>query len=188
MGAQWKGLLSELQFSAGRLRRATRVGFITALGAGITAALQVSNPLGLTLLFNFALPEEAFSIARGAIFLCGSAIFETLAILLAGVLIDSPAVHITAFVLICFCTTYAIYAVPTLGRLWVWIQVPVVTAFYLVMFMPEGLGALDAGAFSGLAIATGVLLLGNLIAPPQPAASIAAQSVAEMRARLRARI
>jgi hypothetical protein len=130
--------------------------------------MQIADPLGLTLLFNFALPEAAFSLARGAAFLCCAAVLQLLGLMLVGALVNSPVVHVAIFILSCFCTTYLIYAVPTLGRLWVWIQVPVVTAFYLVMFLPNQLGW-DAGqAFAGMAVAVAVLLLCNSIGPSQP--------------------
>src|SRR6202166_2243126 len=164
---KWRALLEELAPTPGRLRRAARVGLITALGAGVTAAMQIANPLGLTLLFNFALPEAAFSPARGAILLFFAAIFQALGLALVGALVDSPVVDVTVFILLCLFTTYVVYAVPTFGRLWVWIQVPVVTAFYLAMFMPDGLAWNEAQGFAGMAIAVGVLLLCNSIVRPE---------------------
>ena len=44
--AKWRALFEELQTAPGRWRRALRVGLITALGAGVTAAMQIANPLG----------------------------------------------------------------------------------------------------------------------------------------------
>jgi len=176
--AKWRALFQELEPTPGRWRRAARVGLITALGAGATAAMQITNPLGLTLLFNFALPEAAFSPPRGIAFVCFAAVFQALGLVLVGALIDSPVVHVTVFILLCLCTTYAIYAVPTLGRLWVWIQVPVVTAFYLALFIPDGLLWNEAQAFGAIAIAVAVLLLCNSIVRPQPAELVLANSIA----------
>jgi hypothetical protein len=175
---KWRGLFEELEPTPGRWRRAARVGLITALGAGATAAMQITNPLGLTLLFNFALPEAAFSPARGVAFVCFAAVFQVLGLVLVGALVDSPVVHVTVFILLCLFTTYAIYAVPTLGRLWVWIQVPVVTAFYLALFIPDGLLLNEAQAFGAMAIAVIVLLLCNSIVRPEPAESALANSIA----------
>jgi hypothetical protein len=124
MTEQLRELLAELEPVAGRWRRAARVGLITALGAGAMAAMQVTNPLGLTLVLNFALPEAAFTLARGGAFVCCAAVCQMLGLALVGALVDSPVVHVTVFVLICLCSTYWIYEVLTLGRLWVWIQVP----------------------------------------------------------------
>jgi len=186
--AKWRALFEELEPTPGRWRRAARVGLITALGAGVTAAMQIANPLGLTLLFNFALPEAAFSPARGAAFLCCAALFQVFGLILVGALIDSPVVHVAVFILICFCTTYWIYAVPTLGRLWVWIQVPVVTAFYLAMFLPDQLGWDAAQAFAGMGIGVAVLLLCNSVVRPEPAESVLTDSIAETLTRSRLRL
>ena len=186
--AKWRALFEELESVPGRWRRAARVGLITALGAGATAAMQIANPLGLTLLFSFALPEAAFSAAQGTVFLCFAAVFQVLGLVLVGALVDSPVVHITVFILLCFFTTYLIYAVPTLGRLWVWIQVPVVTAFYLAIFMPERLAWDEAQAFAGMAIAVAILLLCNSIVRPDPAESVLADSIATTLARSRSRL
>ena len=186
--AKWRALFEELEPAPGRWRRAARVGLITALGAGVTVAMQIANPLGLTLLFNFALPESAFSPARGAAFLCCAAVLQVFGLMLVGALVDSPVVHVAVFILICFCTTYLIYAVPTLGRLWVWIQVPVVTAFYLAMFLPDQLGWDAAQAFAGMAVAVAVLLLCNSIVRPEPAELVLTDSIAQTLTRSRLRL
>ena len=186
--AKWRALLEELEPTPGRWWRAARVGLITALGAGATAAMQVANPLGLTLMFNFALPEAAFSAARGAAFVCSAAVLQALGLVLVGALINSPVVDITVFILLCLFTTYVIYAVPTLGWLWVWIQVPVVTAFYLAMFIPDGLAWNEVQGFAGIAIAVGILLLCNSIVHPEPTDSVLADSIAVTLARARLRL
>ncbi|HLK85445.1 MAG TPA: hypothetical protein VKT27_02985 [Candidatus Binataceae bacterium] len=185
---EWRALASELRPEPGRWRRAARVGLITALGAGAMAAMQISNPLGLTLLVNFALPEAAFSAARGAELVGFAAVFQMLGLALVGALVNAPVAHVTAFVLICLYSSYWIYAVPTLGRLWVWIQVPVVTAFYMAMFLPgDELGRFEAEGFAGIAVAVGVLLVCNAIMRPEPVESVLANSIAASLERSRAK-
>src|SRR5579885_2032227 len=181
-------LFAELQPTPARWRRAVRVGLITALGAGLTGAMQISNPLGLTLLFNFALPEAAFSLARGAAFVAAAVVLQTLGLVVVGALVNSPIAHLTVFILLCLTTTYLIYGVSALGRLWVWVQVPVVTAFYLAMFMPNEMGWNAAQAFSGMAIATGWLLLCNALVRPAPVHAILSNSIAAALARTRGRL
>ena len=157
-------------------------------GRSVTAALQIGNPLGLTLLLNFALPEASFAPARGAVFLCCAAVLQLLGLALVGALINSPVVHVGVFILICFCTTYVIYAVPSLGRLCVWIQVPIVTAFYLAMFIPDELGWTAAQAFAGMAVAIAVLLLCNGVVRSQPAQSVLEDSIAAALERVRRKL
>jgi hypothetical protein len=133
------------------------------------ATMQIANPLGLTMLVNFAVPESAFPLTRGISFLCCAAVFQTLALAVAGAVANSPALNLAAFILLSLVTSYLIYAVPTLGRLWIWIQVPVVTAFYTVLFLPTPLGWDNGEMFAGLAIATALLLLFNNLIWPERA-------------------
>jgi len=84
-------------------------------------------------------------------------------------------------------TSYLIYAVPVLGRLWIWIQVPVVTAFYMVLFVPAELGWDNAQMFAGMAVAVAMLWLFNNLLWPLPVSSVVAQSLAEAMERSRSR-
>src|ERR1700730_17939499 len=117
---------AELAPFPNRWRRAARAGFVTALGAGVTAILQISNPLGLTMLFSFAAPEYAFSLATAIRFLVGAGAMQLLMLAVVGALVNAPVLHVCAFIAYTFITTYLIYGVPRLGRLWVWVQIPTV--------------------------------------------------------------
>jgi hypothetical protein len=160
---------AELEAFPNRWRRAARVAFVTAIGAGLMAALQISNPLGLTMLVSFAAPEFAFSLATGLSFLTVGAAIIALTLATVGALIDSPVLHICAFIAVCGVTTYLIYGVPRLGRLWIWIQIPVLTAFYSVIFDDRSLGGDTAQMFAGLTIAAALLWIFNNVVWPQPA-------------------
>ena len=131
---------AELAPFPNRWRGAARVAFVTALGAGVTAILQISNPLGLTMLFSFAAPEYAFSLATAITFLVGAAAMQLLMLAAVGALVNTPVPHVCMFIAYTFISTYLIYGVPGLGRLWVWVQIPTVTAFYMVVFDHHGLG------------------------------------------------
>jgi hypothetical protein len=183
-----KEIFAELGPTPRRWLRAARVASITALGASVTATMQIANPLGLTMLVNLALPEAAFSFSRGVAFLCCAAIFQTLALATAGALVNSPALNLAAFVLLSLVTSYLIYAVPTLGRLWIWIQVPAVTAFYMVLFVPTRLGWDNNQMFAGLAIAVALLLLFNNLIWPEPADAVLAESLVATLKRSRVRL
>ena len=131
---------AELTPFTNRWRRAARVAFVTALGAGVTAILQISSPLGLTMLLSFAAPEYAFSLATAITFPVGAAAMQILMLGVVGALVNAPVPHVCAFIAYTFITTYLIYGVPGLGRLWIWVQIPTVTAFYLVLFDHRGPG------------------------------------------------
>src|SRR5258708_3344881 len=163
-----KSWRDELAPFPNRWRRAARVGFVTALGAGVTAILQISNPLGLTMLLSFAAPEYAFSLATAITFLVGAAAMQILMLAVVGALVNAPVLHVCVFITYTFITTYLIYGVPGLGRLWPWVQIPTVTAFYLVLFDRRGLGWDNAQMFAGLAVAVTMLWVVNNVFQPKP--------------------
>jgi hypothetical protein len=171
-----------------RWRRAGRVAFITALGAGVTAILQISNPLGLTMLLSFAAPEYAFSLATAIRFLLGAAAMQLLMLAVIGALVNTPVPHVCMFIAYTFISTYLIYGVPGLGRLWVWVQIPTVTAFYLVLFDHRGLGWDNAQMFAGLAVAVTMLWLFNNVIWPEPAAAVLSGSLRSTLERSRQRL
>src|SRR6516225_11229980 len=78
--ATFRSWAAELAPFPNRWRRAARVAFVTAIGAGILATLQIANPLGLTLLVSLAAPEFAFTFATGIVFLLMAAIIQVLAL------------------------------------------------------------------------------------------------------------
>jgi hypothetical protein len=168
---------AELAPFPNRLRRAARVAFVTALGAGITAILQISNPLGLTMLLSFAAPEYAFSLATAIKFLVGAAAMQLLMLAVTGALVNAPVLHVCMFIAYTFISTYLIYGVPSLGRLWVWVQIPTVTAFYMVLFDHYGLGWDNAQMFAGLVVAVTMLWLFNNVIWPEPAAAVLSESL-----------
>src|SRR5260370_18487066 len=163
---------AELAPFPNRWRRAARVGFVTALGAGVTAILQVSNPLGLTMLLSFAAPEYAFSLPTAIAFLVGAAAMQILMLAMVGAMVNAPVLHVCVFIAYVFVTTYLIYGVPALGRFWVWVQIPTATAFYLVLFDHRGLGWDTPQMFAGLAATVTMLWLFNNVIWPEPAAAV----------------
>lgn len=179
---------AELAPFPNRWRRAARVGFVTALGAAVTAILQISNPLGLTMLFSLAAPEYAFSLATAITFLVGAAAMQLLMLAVVGALVNAPVLHVCMFIAYTFITTYLIYGVPGLGRLWIWVQIPTVTAFYLVLFEHRGLGWDNAQMFGGLVVAVTMLWLFNNVIWPEPAAAVLSGSLRSTLERSRRRL
>jgi hypothetical protein len=172
--------VSERQAAVGRWQRAARVAGITSVGAALMALLQVTDPLGLTLLFNLGAPEMAFSVTAGGTFLAFAALLEWLALALAGSLVTWPIAHLSTFIILSIVTSYLIYGRQELGRLWIWIQVPVLADFYMVALQPEGLGADNIQMFAGLTLAIVLLLLCNRVLWPRPAAITLGESTAAM--------
>ena len=179
---------AELAPFPNRWRRAGRVAFVTALGAGVTAILQISNPLGLTMLLSFAAPEYAFTLATAIKFLVGAAVMQLLMLAVIGALVNAPVLHVCVFIAYTSISTYLIYGVPSVGRLWVWVQIPTVTAFYLVLFDHRGLGWDNAQMFAGLAVAVAMLWLFNNVIWPEPAAAALSGSLRSTLERSRRRL
>ncbi len=179
---------AELVPLPGRWRRAARVAFVTAVGAAIMAAVQIVNPLGVTLLLSFAAPESAFSVRTGVTFLIGTAAVQLITLFLIGGLVDLPVAHVWVFIAYVALSTYLIYGVSRIGRLWLWAQIPSVTAFYMVIFERRGLGWDNAQMFAGMTIAVVLLWLFNNVIWPEPAASVLARSLKNTLDRSRRRL
>ncbi|SRR5579875_923141 len=171
-----------------RWRRAVRVAAITAVGAGVTASLQISNALGLTLLFNMATPEAALGFAPAVKFLCVGAICQVLGMALASAMVDSPIPHLALFAALSMASSYFIFADSRLGRIWIWAQVPALTAFYLVLFDPNGFMWTDAQAFGGVAVAVLILYVANTVLWWRSPHEVLRESLADTLDRLRRRL
>jgi hypothetical protein len=179
---------AELAPFPNRWRRAARVAFVTALGAGVMAIFQISNPLGLTMILSFAAPEYAFSVATAVTFLMGAAAMQLLALATIGALVNAPVAHVIVFIAYTFVTTYLIYGVPRLGRIWIWVQIPTATAFYLVLFDHRGVGWDNAQMYAGLVVAVAMLWLFNSVIWPAPASDVLAGSLRGALERSRRRL
>jgi hypothetical protein len=179
---------AELAPFPNRWRRAARVALVTALGAGVMAALQIANPLGLTLLLSFAAPESAFSLLTAVSFLLGAAALQIVMLAIVSAVANSPVAHVGAFIAYTFVTTYLIYGVPRLERLWLWVQIPTVTSFYLVLFDYRSLGWENAQMFAGMVVAAAMLWLINTVIWPQPAAVVLKDSLRNTLERSRHRL
>ena len=119
-------------------------------------------------------------------FLLGAAVFQALGLALCGAMVDSAIPHFAIFIILCLATSYLIYADPRIGRLWIWVQVPVLTAFYLAIFDPGGFGWNDEQAFAGVAVAVAILYATNTLLWPRPAAEVLGESLASTLERSRA--
>jgi hypothetical protein len=179
---------TELAPFPNRWRPALRVALVTALGAAVMATLQISNPLGLTMILSFAAPEYAFSLTIAIKFLVGAAIMQLLILATIGALVNAPVAHVYVFIAYTFISTYLIYGVPGLGRLWIWVQIPTVTAFYLVIFDYRGLGWDSGQMFGGLCVAVAILWLFDNVFWPKPAAAVLSDSLRATLERSRRRL
>lgn len=120
-------------------------------------------------------------------FLIFTAAIQLLTLTIAGALTDLPLAHLCAFMLLAAVSTYLIYGVRRLGRLWAWAQIPSLTAFYLVLFDRRAIGWDNAQMFAGMAVAVALLWLFNNVLWPQSAQSVLASSLQSALERSRRR-
>ncbi|HTW89777.1 MAG TPA: hypothetical protein VMD75_17395 [Candidatus Binataceae bacterium] len=121
-------------------------------------------------------------------FLVGTAGMQLLILAAIGALVNAPVVHVCVFIAYTFISTYLIYGVPGLGRLWIWTQIPTVTAFYMVLFDHRGLGWDNAQMFAGLVVAVTMLWLFDSVIWPKPAAAVLSDSLRSTLERSRLRL
>ena len=179
---------AELTPFPSRWRRAARIALTTAFAAGVMATVQIANPLGLTLVLSFAAPESAFTLGTSVSFLAGAAVLQMVMLAIVSAVANSPVTHVGTFIAYTFVTTYMIYGRPRLGRLWLWVQIPTITSFYLVLFDYHGLAWENAQMFAGLAIGMAILWLVNTIMWPQPATVVLKNSLHSTLERSRHRL
>ena len=149
-GASIRGLMAELGSTPQRWRRAVRIALDHSAWRR-----RDGRPSRLPILWGLRCcstsPRPRWrSGSRPASNSCWvRRFFRTLGLALCGAMVDSAIPHFAIFIILCLATSYLIYADPRIGRLWIWVQVPVLTAFYLAIFDPGGFGWNDEQAFAG---------------------------------------
>ncbi|MGH7905502.1 MAG: hypothetical protein ACREP6_02635 [Candidatus Binataceae bacterium] len=181
-------LFAELEPSADRFLKSARHALVTAIGAGVLASMQIVNPLGLTLVFNFAAPEQVPDFVTLVTFIIGAAAIDALALPLAGATADIPGLHIITFFILACVSTYLIYGSSRLGRLWVWAQVVLLTTYYMVLFEPHSFGWTIGQQYAGTVVAILLLFLINHVFWPISPADALAKSLAVSIKRSRTRL
>lgn len=148
----------ELAPSSRKLRTALRLATTGTLGAGLIASCHVNNQLGTYIVWLLVGAGPMMSFRKAATFLIAEAIALSAAVVMAGILSETPWLMLPfVFALMSFSTYVATSRQIGAGLLL--IQVVCLDTFYSVVFAPGEIGWGAAGAFGGSVLAFGTLVL-----------------------------
>jgi hypothetical protein len=124
----------ELSPRPGRLRASIRIALITALGAGLMAAMHIDSELGVYLLWSVvSAPAAMMPPATGAILIAVTGIGLAASVPLAGALVEAPWMLVAFFAIAAAASTYLLSdAQMTNG--WRMVQIFVLSSFWTVVF------------------------------------------------------
>jgi Fusaric acid resistance protein family len=180
-------LTRELAPSPRKLRTALRMTTIATLGAGLVASAHVNNELGTYIVWLLVGAGPMMSLRKAVAFLIAEAFALSAAVLMAGILVESPWLFLPFIFAVISLTTYA-GTTFKLGAPILLIQVVCLDTFYNVVFAPDQIGWAAAGIFGGSVIAFGTIVLFDNWLWPDPAEDLLLESLGTSVARSRARL
>ena len=185
---QLAALLSrELAPSSRKLRTALRLATIGTIGAGLIASAHVNNELGTYIVWLLVGAGPMMSLRKAVAFLIAEAFTLAAAVVLAGILSETPWLMLPyLFALVSF-TTY-LGTTRKLGAALLLIQVTFLFIYYGVAFAPDEIGWAAAGEFGGSVIAFGTILLFDNWLWPDRGEAILLESLGASVARARSRL
>jgi uncharacterized membrane protein YccC len=166
------------------------MALVTALGAGLMAAMHIDTVLGMYVLWSIVSgPAAMMRPATGLTLIAATATAVTASVPLAGALVEAPWLLLTFFAVAAALSTYS-FTDAQLTDGWRMVQILFLTTFWIAVFDPAFFGWSTAYAFAGASVAFVLVMLFDNVLWPDPAErrlldSIAA-SVETIRARLAA--
>jgi fusaric acid resistance family protein len=180
-------LTRELAPSSRRLRTSLRMTTIATVGAGLIVSCHVNNELGTYIVWLLVGAGPMMSLRKAVAFLMAEAFALSTAVLMAGILVESPWLLLPFVFAMTSLSTY-VGTTFKLGAPILLIQVVCLDTFYNVVFAPDQIGWAAAGIFGGSVIAFGTIVLFDNWLWPDPAEEILLESLAASVARDRARL
>ncbi len=164
-----RSLAEELSPTPGRMLSSVRMALVSALGAGIMAAMHIDTVLGLYVLWSIVSGPAAMMVPRTGLALIGAAGLALVASMpLAGILAEAPWILLTFFALFAGASTYFLTDAQLING-WRLVQILFLTSFWIVVFDPGGFGWSVAYAFSGTTVALVLIMLFDNVLWPDPA-------------------
>jgi uncharacterized membrane protein YccC len=180
-------LSRELSPSSRKLRTALRLATMGTIGAGLIASAHVNNELGTYIVWLLVGAGPMMSLRKAVAFLIAEAFTLAVAVVLAGILSETPWLMLPyLFALVSF-TTY-LGTTRKLGAALLLIQVTFLFIYYGVAFAPDEIGWAAAGEFGGSVIAFGTILLFDNWIWPDRGEAILLESLGASVARARSRL
>jgi uncharacterized membrane protein YccC len=177
----------ELAPSSRKLRTAVRLATVGTIGAGLIASAHVNNELGTYIVWLLVGAGPMMSLRKAITFLIAEAITLAIAVVMAGILSETPWLMLPyLFALVSF-TTY-LGTTRKLGAALLLIQVTFLFIYYGVAFAPDEIGWAAAGEFGGSVIAFGTILLFDNWIWPDRGEAILLESLGASVARARSRL
>lgn len=145
------------------------MAFITALGAGLMAAMHIDSELGVYLLWSIASAPAAMMLpVSGIAFIAATGVGLAASVPLAGVLVEAPWMLITFFAFAAAASTYAL-SDAQLTDGWRMVQIFILGTFWIVVFDPNGFGWATAYAFAAALVGFSFIMLFDNVLWPDPA-------------------
>ncbi len=162
-------LAQQLASNPHRVRIAARMALIAALGAGMTAAMHIDEPLSVYVLWSIVSAPAAMMLAsKGLRLLAVSAISLAISVPLAGTLVETPWLLVPFFSLTAAAWSYH-FTDAELTNGWRMIEVVFLTTFFIIIFDPKNFGWSVGYTFGGMCVAFSLVMLFDNVLWPDPA-------------------
>jgi uncharacterized membrane protein YccC len=145
------------------------MALVTALGAGLMAAMHIDSALGVYLLWSIVSAPAAMMLpAAGVMLIAVTGIALAVSVPLAGVLVEAPWMLVAFFAIAAALSTYLL-SDAQLTNGWRMVQIFFLSSFWVVVFDPHGFGWSVAYAFSAALAGFSFIMLFDNVLWPDPA-------------------
>jgi len=164
-------LAGELAPSQRRVIEAARNAAKSTVTTGLAAIMQIVGPFGPLFAFRIGQPGVSLGISEGALVIACAAVMQAAIVPITGKLLDYPGL-IMAFLFIVFATVgYLLWSNARLFMILALVAIGTITTVYVGIFEPGQMGWGSSYTFSGILVATLVMVAFDTLiwpSPPEP--------------------
>ncbi|HVN28745.1 MAG TPA: FUSC family protein, partial [Candidatus Binataceae bacterium] len=180
-------LARELAPTPRKFRLAFRISLIGTMGAALIAICHVNNELGTYIVWLLVGAGPMLTLRKASVVLAMEGVALAASVVIARAFAETPWLMLP-FIFFLFSSSTYIGTVVKLGAALTLIQVVCIDLFYAVIFAPREIGWQAAGAFSGSALAFGLLLVFDNVIWPERGEPLLMEALAVSLSRGRARL